>query len=278
MRVENSGRKLMLAFPVLIILCLMLWFGKKQNKIRVEFLENGKDKPFAVSMIPIEQLPETFEISTTLDVSGKKWNIESATPKLRTDIERGGKLLLVLSPVQMVNPNDILFSLPTINDGMCGLQKASSLDEMLVIHEDDWRQIEFISGKLLEDIESEMKGIRIIHETKRKGPGFTGLHARKLIEKPLGGITISYFALKSLFTVSKEFRGFGFGSPMVIAERGFAFETKDGLKFYGVLNQEGVVIFLCLANTDGFADQCGKLMKMFHLVGVNWCRCQIIGN
>jgi len=107
------------------MLGVMLWFGKKHDKIRVEFVESGKDKPFAVSMVPIGQLPDTFEVATTLDVADRKWSVVEAIPKLRNDFERSGKLRVVLAPVHMVNPKDILFSLPTLNDRMCVLQKSN---------------------------------------------------------------------------------------------------------------------------------------------------------
>ena len=90
------------------------------------------------------------------------------------------------------------------------------------------------------------------------------------------GDGISYSALKNLFSISKEFSGFGISSYMAVAEHGFSFETTDGLRFYGVLNQQGNVIFLCLANPNGFADKCGNVLKAFHLIGVDWSRCQTI--
>lgn len=70
----SSTRNLVLASVAVIILGVMLWFGKKHDKISVEFVESGKDKPFAVSMVPIGQLPETFEVATTLDIADKKWS------------------------------------------------------------------------------------------------------------------------------------------------------------------------------------------------------------
>ena len=278
MLTKSSARNLVLASLAVIILGIMLWFGKKHDKIKVEFVESGKDKPFSVSMVPIGQLPESFEVATTLDIADKKWSVVDATPKHKSDFERSGKLRVVLSPVQMMNPQDILFSLPTINDRMCVLQKTNSLDGMLVIHEDDWRQVEFVSEKLLGVVETEITSIRAIYETKRKGAGFTRVHVRKLIETPIDDGVIAYPALKNLFTISKEFSGFGIYSHMAVAERGFAFETKNGLRFYGVLSPKGKVVFLCLANTDGFADKCGDIVKTFHLVGVDWCKCQTIRN
>lgn len=256
----------------------MPWFSKKHDKVTVEFIESGKDKPFAVSTVPITQLPETFEIATTLDIGNKKWNVVEAIPKSKSDFEQTGKLRVILSPVHMANPKDILFSLPTINNAMCALQKAKSLDGMLVIHEDNWRQVEFVSENHLAAVETEINSIRTIHETKRKGAGFTGIHIRKLLEAPLDSASISYTNLKSLFPVSKEYNGFGIGAYTAVAENGFAFETRDGLIFFGVLNGKGNVLFLCLTASAGLADKCSALIKDFHLIGVDWCRCEIIRN
>ena len=260
------------------IIGVVFGLTRKHDKIRVEFVETGKEKPFAVSMVPIGQLPDTFEVATTLDISGKKRSVVDAAPKQKSDFEKSGKLRVVLSQLQMVNPKDILFSLPTINDRMCALQKAKSLDGMLVIHEDDWRQVEFVSDKLLGDVETEITSIRAIYKTKRKGVGFTGMHIRKLIETPIDDGVIPYPALKNLFTISKEFSGFGISSYTAVAEHSFAFETQNGLRFYGVLSQKNNIVFLCLANTDGFADKVSEIMKTFHLVGVDWCKCQTIRN
>jgi hypothetical protein len=256
----------------------MFWSKNKHDKIKVEFFETGKDEHFAVSMVPIGQLPETFEVATTFNIEGKKWSVVDADPKQKSDFEKTGKLRVMLSPLQTVNPKNILFSLPTINDRICAVQKAKSLDGMLVIHEDDWRQVEFVSEKLLVDVETEFNSIRTIYETKWEEVGFTEMHVRKLIETPIDDGVIPYPALRNHFSVSKEFNGFGIRSYMAVAEHGFAFETRDGLLFYGVLSQQGNVIFLCLANTDGFADKCGDLMKTFHLIGVDWCKGQTIGN
>lgn len=257
----------------------MFGFSRKHNKINVEFFEAGRDKPFAASLVPIAQLPDTFELATTFDIGEQKWSVLGAVPTRKSDFEKSGKLKLILSALQMVNPKDISFSLPTITNRMFPVRKGDSLDGMLVIHEDDWRQIEFVSEKLAAEVESEIQNIRTIYETKRRGVGFTGLHVRKLIEKPIEEGAIPYDAVKKQFTVSKEFAGFGVGGSgdggIGIAENGFAFETADGLQFYGILDQNADVEFLCLAGAEGFNEKCKGLMRSFHLLGVNWCRGQV---
>jgi hypothetical protein len=254
-------------------------FSSKHSKIKVEFFEAGRDRPFATSLVPIAQLPDTFELATTFDIGEQKWSVLGAVPTRKSDFEKSGKLKLILSALQMVDPNDILFSLPTINDRMFPLKKGESLEGMLVIHEDDWRQIEFVSEKFAAEVESETQSIRTIYETKRRGVGFTGLHVRKLIEKPIEEGALPYDAVKKQFTVSKEFSGFGVGGSgngdIGIAENGFAFETEEGLQFYGILDENRNVEFLCLAGAEGFNEKCKGLLGSFHLLGVHWCRAEV---
>ena len=75
---------------------------------------------------------------------------------------------------------------------------------MFVIHEDDWRQVEFVSDELLGDVETEIADISTIYENKRKGAGFTGMHIRKLIERPIDDGAIPYTALKNLSQSQKS--------------------------------------------------------------------------
>ena len=258
------------------IVIVVFWRDKKHNEIHVEFVEVGQQHPFAASKVPIAQLPDTFEIDTTLDLDDKKWRVVDAIPKLKTEFEKSGKLTVILSPQQLVNPKDILFSLPTINDRMCALLKAGSLDRILVIHEDDWRQIEFISENLAAEVNAEILDIQAIYDTKRQGIGFTSLHVRKRIEEPIPPDAIPLAALKQLFTIAKSFAGFGLGDYKAVAENGFAFETNDGLRFYGVSNEKGNVVFLCLDGANGFPQNCTNLLRAFNLLAVNWCKCQVI--
>jgi hypothetical protein len=274
----KTVRILMFASVLMAIVGLMFWSRKpkEHDTIEVEFIKEGATEAFAVSKVPIAQLPATFELATTLDIAEKKWTVLHAQPKQKIDFQKTGRLRVILRPIALVNPKDILFSLPTINDRMCALRKAESLDGFLMIHEDDWRQIEFISESLVGDIGSEMDGIRKIFESKRKASGFTEMHIRKVIETPMAKSGISYQGLKQLFRISIDYNGFGVGQAA--ADRGFAFETKEGLQFYGVRDREGNIEALCLRHADGVAETCRDLMKDFHLVCVNWCRMQIIRN
>jgi hypothetical protein len=45
------------------IVGVMFGFTRKRSSITVEFVERGADKPFAVSKVPIGQLPDSFHTS-----------------------------------------------------------------------------------------------------------------------------------------------------------------------------------------------------------------------
>lgn len=147
------------------------------------------------------------------------------------------------------------------------------MEDPLHISEDFWRQDEFVSDKLIPEIENEFASIRKIYETKVEDFGFTAIHVRRQIPTPIEDGAIPYSDLKNLLSISKEFTGLAI--DYMQATNGFAFQTHDGLEYYGVLNQKGNVVFLCLANNDGFQDKFRDLLKAFHLVFVDWRKCQL---
>ena len=61
---------------------------------------------------------------------------------------------------------------------------------VLELHEDDWRQVEFVSIVLRDDIEADLASVREIYEQHRKGPGFDQIHVRKRITQPLKGTAV----------------------------------------------------------------------------------------
>lgn len=256
----------------------MFGFFKKGGAITVEFLERQQNKPFAVSKVPLAQLPDSFDVATTLDIGNQKWSVVEAVPAHKADFQKLGKVRLVVAPLQTMNPKDILFSLPTINDRMFPTRRASSLDGMLLIHEDDWRQIEFVSQQLAGDVDTELRSIRSIYETKRKGQGFVSLHVRKIVERPIVGSALPFDAVKTNFAIAREYAGFGaeVSGENAIAEDGFAFETTDGNTFFGILDQNRNVVFLCMTQGAGFNESCKALIKSFNLIGVDWCKAQVV--
>src|SRR6185437_13418963 len=84
--------------------------------IRVEFINGADNSVIGVSNIPCKQLPDTFAINTNLDIKDQKWSVQSADPVDKAQFIKTGNLRLVLSRLSMMNPAEVLFSLPTISD------------------------------------------------------------------------------------------------------------------------------------------------------------------
>jgi len=53
----------------------MFGFAKDFKHIQVLFFEVGAVKPFAQSELPVEQLPDTFQIETTLHIGNDDWMV-----------------------------------------------------------------------------------------------------------------------------------------------------------------------------------------------------------
>jgi hypothetical protein len=95
------------------------------------------------------------------------------------------------STVATVNPKDVLFTTPTLNDA---LPKASDdpapADSCYEMHEDNWRQFEFVSPSFADEIAAEVAAIDKIWKEESvplqgMGTAFRRVHVRKRIPKPL---------------------------------------------------------------------------------------------
>lgn len=90
---------------------------------------------------------------------------------------------------KMVDPRDVLFSLPTINDALPAIDVGASADNAFTIHEDDWRQFEVVSAEFRELIDAEFFDIHVIHARHSRKVGefqaFSRMHVRNRIPSPV---------------------------------------------------------------------------------------------
>ncbi|WP_395372895.1 hypothetical protein [Marinicella sp. W31] len=107
---------------ILIILLLVgmpvFGFTKNHTTIEVRFFDKNSKKKFATSNMPIDQLPDTFAINTNIHIGNEKWIILNAEPINKSDFRKSEKLKLHMqkAKITQVDPNELLFSLSTIND------------------------------------------------------------------------------------------------------------------------------------------------------------------
>jgi hypothetical protein len=179
--------------------------------------------------------------------------------------------------IEMMNPNDIWFTTPTIsNEFPLIIPKTTETEFDIFIHEDDYRQNEFLNANSLTQVQEEFNGIKEIWTNHSKKSEeytlFKNCHVRKIIGSP--NLKINFNELKTLM------RGNSVGQVIINGEvlvNGFAFKT-DNTTYFGTLLDE-TVIELCIAQwNDNTTNEILEINKTFNLLFVNWYHCDLIEN
>ncbi|MES9993890.1 MAG: hypothetical protein ABW098_18225 [Candidatus Thiodiazotropha sp.] len=257
----------------------MFGFAKEKSEVKVRFYEGKSETPFAVSNVPVDQLPDTFEIDTTMHLGEDDWRVIGAEPSQKSQFGKSGKLDLFLlkNEITQIDPNELLYSLPTISNDIAGVENVKSLDNILVLAEDDWRQFEFIDRKNEPLINEEFDEIENIYKNYREGVGFKNLHLRKKIDSPLEDIEIALNTLEQSFEVIKQYNGVAFSSAAATIVGGFALQTKSGWLLWGQVNEKGDITVLTLSHTKesnikGIANEIDTFVEKHGLYLVDWVR------
>jgi hypothetical protein len=249
-------------------------FARKPT-IHVKFI-NGKDNSvFAASDMLPEQLPDTFALNTNLDIKGEKWSVVSTDPLTKSDFLKTGKLSIVLSKIVKMPPGDLLYSLSTISDDI-GAVAGDTLpgEDVFSIHEDDWRQAEFVAQGYEKLIDEEFADIHNIRVNEWTGTGFKKLHVRVRIPEPLQNCTLA--DVEALIPQPKKFVGVGFLRTQGIVPHSFAWMMNGGLVIWGVTDDAGNIMRLCLSGAPekkdvaAVGDAFSKLTHQYGLYFVDW--------
>lgn len=252
--------------------------------IQVHFIDATTGQPIGEAELSAEQLPPTFEASTTLKLGGKSYDVVSAQPMTAAEYRKTGKLRLTLREVKVstVNPRDILYSLPTLCEQLPSIAEGSTKlgKNVLELHEDDWRQVELVALSFESSIEAELKAIERIFTQHRKSPGFDALHIRKELPTPLQGSWLTLADLRSaLGETASWLDGVSFQGVAGVVAGGFAVKLPSGLTVYGT-EKEGRVSTLALRPTklgaaaEGDARLLSALAIRHQLCLVDWCRVE----
>lgn len=206
--------------------------------IEITFVDDASGAVVAQTAAQPDQLPETFAITTTVQLDDEDWSVVAAEPVTRGEIERAGCLRLTVrkkGQVRMVDPHSVAFSMPTICDPLPVPDPSVSLADIrvFVINEDLWRDVEWVARRHASDVEGNFAAISTIRSTAA-GP-FPRLHLRVEPITPLlrFGLTVRDVAMalgpsaEQLDGVVIDTLGAGF------IEGGFAFRMDDETHVYG---------------------------------------------
>jgi len=200
--------------------------------------------------MPPEQLPDTFALETELDIAGAHYFFVRAEPQTKAEFAKTKQLTIGLRRVELVDPQKILFSLPTI----CGsaLPMASSAPisgDVVVLHEDDWRQCEFVASSLIAEISAELAAIRRIHCKEAAAVGWRKIHVRERIAHPLPDRT-TWSSVIELLGPSEQIGGVSFHQKDNVVATTRTARLADGVVVWGVADAEALTA-LCVENLDG---------------------------
>ena len=230
------------------------------------------------SKMPISQLPETFELDTTMNIHDEEWSVQDANPIHSKDFRKTKRLTLRLSKVEYMNPKDLLYSLPTISDELPGTTDSNSFSgESFSILEDDWRQFEFLkkSSSTLIEIEcSKIEELKKEHSRKVDDSftAFTNCHVRDSIGHPELEVELS--DLQEVLSVA-EVGGLQFHGSSLFVNKGFSLTTPKSV-FFGLV-EDGIVQELCIGDlTDGTRKEVELILQNFDLLFVNWYHAEVV--
>lgn len=255
----------------------MTWFS---SKVKVTFIDEATGDSFGVTEMLPTDLPESFEIDTTLHLGNEDWSVVDAQPKTRAEYEKSKSLVLRLRRIEMMAPSNILFSLPSICNSIPGVAEHKLSGAEFILAEDDWRQFEFVSNDHAADVDDEIEKIRLIHENASADVGWREIHVRTKPELPIV-CTLALADLASALNIAGDSVGVTYSGAQSQIAHGYAFRTND-LTVYGVVADGDVqtIAFEQYSDVSPTSDSIGRLKSLaqnLNLDLVYWCRCARVG-
>lgn len=256
-------------------------FKKKHTTIHVTFVNATDDSTIGVSDIPLEQLPEQFEIRTTVNLRGDDWIIEDATPMHASEFAKTGELTVKMSKLEQLDPKELLYSLPTISMEWPPIAPQSDFTAFdLTLHEDDWRQREFLPPNTQPLVEEELAAIAAIWHKHRINVdetmhAFDQIHVRRAVGDI--NLAINFEEFKKLLG-KNEVGAVKIGEHSGFVQNGFAIRAFAEATFYGIVSSEQITC-LCLHMENPEQqpeDLIRRINTQFGLLYVDWPHTTLI--
>jgi hypothetical protein len=237
--------------------------------IRVSFIDATTQTLLGEADLPDSQLPEAFTADTSLTLGGAEWQVERAEPMTRAEYVASGSLRVVLRRLEQVDPRQLLYSLPTLENALPPIHDGD-VSAAFALHEDDWRQRELVTASFEPEVGAELAEIRRV-KAERRGVGFERLHVRSRIPAPLAGVTLRIEdVVAQLGDVAR--RDLAIARSLV--DGGFAYVVGAGA-IYG-RECDGIVHTLALAGPMD-PSPLAPLARSHRLLLVDWLAAQVAG-
>jgi hypothetical protein len=196
-----------------------------------------------------------------------------------------------MDKVTIMDPSQVLYSLATICDRMAPLESPGGgpTDVDLSIHEDDWRQIEFVPAIDSEYIASKLAELRQFKVDHRKGAGWTRIFIRPDHPTDFGIASLRFSALRQILAArpGRLFIFQSWSAPVETAGQvpgGFSFRVGPHFSVYGfeghdIVRALGIHIDR-LDNTqldlDSACAALSAIARQAELEIVDWYQCKTV--
>ncbi len=217
------------------------------------------------------------EVGSFLE-SSAEIELENATYSFSRHDAAGAKGMKIwVHQVLYVSPGDVLFSLPTINDGLPEVNEIPAGPDLLRMPEDSWRQLEVVSNPQEEAVEACLAEIRKVYLDGRAGAGFRRLHLRTEVRRPLEGVKLSLPELiDRVLGDGKRYDGVTFADAQRVIPNGFALQTPPGLTLYGQTEGDLVQVVAMIEPPSAWEDPFFRLLRDLNLRMINWVEAQTL--
>jgi hypothetical protein len=247
------------------------------TKIRVQFIDNATGDTIGIAEMSPDQLPETFSVATKMQIQADQWEVEEAIPEQAADFIKTKELVLKMRKLEMIDPANILYTLPTIANELPAYTDIARFNDFKTqLQEDDWRQNEFFVPEALPQIENEVAKVKEIwdnYSEEVKDQPFTAFS--KCHPRDTGTVqelSITLEQLKSLLNTNET------GSVAINDQwvaHGFSLRTKDST-YYGLLTGDQVSR-LCISEfTDKTIEEILSINNAFNLHFISWYHCDVV--
>ena len=251
---------------------LFSWF-KSSRTVSVTFTDEAGE-PIFHSDMAAGQLPETFVgLDTTFHIKDDEWHVVRAEPMTAAEYTRSGKLTVIIQRVMKVSPEDLYFSLPSIDTTWAfDFDECADGRYVLDLREDDWRQHEFFPAGDIEAVQEEMGNIVDIWNNRSKKSGdnyiFSECHARTI---PAPDLHITVSDILELLQPGEV------GVAAIHGQRlknSIAFVTELH-EYYGTVEDGKIQMLAMFWGDKENSPEILKLVSACNLIFVNWPACEI---
>jgi hypothetical protein len=252
--------------------------ARPDSKVAVTFIDHRTGETICMAQLEPGQLPETFEdLETTLHLEGQDWTVASAAPTTRSEYVKTGTLALRLHKVEKIDPQTLLFSLPSICNAIPGLSERLVGQRDYKLAEDDWRQFEFIDQQFAAVADEEIRSILRIHDEAKADVGWREIHVRQNPDPPITS-TVELSDIVRMLGANEPLASVSyFGSKTTIID-GFSIVLSAGPTLYGLAPRGRVQVLALGQEHVGKYDAVSisllaAVAQKYQLHLVQWCRC-----